>query len=419
MVRIGATASLLLLAASYAYARAPYWKRSEHLFVLLEDGVSIDTILSTPIGSNFILESTHGRLATISPKTYASEILNPGAEVKLQGGNDGKATNLKACIGECDSDKQCAEGLKCFQRDGYESIPGCAGRGKKAWDYCYSPEASFDSKLPKAVSSKLASLKPQIELAAKANVDLLSTLPGVRSVSINELDDVEVDALRGDRKLSAQVDPTWGLDVIDGSIDGSYAHSYDGSDVHIYVVDSGLRLTHEEFAGRIGEGANFRESGSLEMFDDCGHGTHVASTALGNKWGVAKGATLHPVRVLGWNGEDCLGTTADIIDAITWSADHAKQNGWRCVINLSLGGYSKHAEKAEAVHDAVEKGCVVVAAAGNDGGDACSASLRRNSYCWNQPAWGWRTSWRTGAPLDKQNRRMREHLGTWNGCRCS
>ena len=199
----------------------------------------------------------------------------------------------------------------------------------------------------------------------------------MRSVSINELDDVEVDALRGDRKLSAQDDPTWGLDVIDGSIDGSYAHSYDGSDVHIYVVDSGLRLTHEEFAGRIGEGANFRESGSLEMFDDCGHGTHVASTALGNKWGVAKGATLHPVRALGWNGVKCGASSTDIIDGITWSADHAKQNGWRCVINLSVKTLGKHEEYAEAVHDAVEKGCVVVASAGNFGGNSCSQSPAR------------------------------------------
>ena len=60
-------------------------------------------------------------------------------DVELQGGNDHTATNLQACIGECDGDGQCAAGLKCFQRDGYTAIPGCKGKGTKDWDYCYRP----------------------------------------------------------------------------------------------------------------------------------------------------------------------------------------------------------------------------------------------------------------------------------------
>ena len=62
------------------------------------------------------------------------------ATTALSGGNDGHATNLQACIGECDSDAQCAAGLKCFQRQHGETIPGCSGTGQAAdWDYCYDP----------------------------------------------------------------------------------------------------------------------------------------------------------------------------------------------------------------------------------------------------------------------------------------
>lgn len=46
---------------------------------------------------------------------------------------------LQKCEGDCDSDKDCASGLKCYQRDGGTkngSVPGCAGKPKSNWDYC-------------------------------------------------------------------------------------------------------------------------------------------------------------------------------------------------------------------------------------------------------------------------------------------
>ena len=61
------------------------------------------------------------------------------AETVLSGGNDNQATNLKACIGECDRDTQCATRLKCFQRENTEAIPGCTGSGRSEYDYCYDP----------------------------------------------------------------------------------------------------------------------------------------------------------------------------------------------------------------------------------------------------------------------------------------
>ena len=61
-------------------------------------------------------------------------------QIELQGTNNDTAKtsqNLQACIGECDSDAQCAAGLTCFQRSYGEQIPGCKGNGGgRNWDYC-------------------------------------------------------------------------------------------------------------------------------------------------------------------------------------------------------------------------------------------------------------------------------------------
>ena len=60
--------------------------------------------------------------------------------IELSGGNDNSAKNLKRCVGECDADGQCAAGLRCFQRSGFKSVPGCKGNGTSSWDYCYKPD---------------------------------------------------------------------------------------------------------------------------------------------------------------------------------------------------------------------------------------------------------------------------------------
>jgi len=76
------------------------------------------------------------------PHATAGYTLYKKKVTPLGGTNDGNAKNLQACIGECDSDDQCREGLKCFQRSGFTPVPGCSGQGKKDWDYCYDPSGS-------------------------------------------------------------------------------------------------------------------------------------------------------------------------------------------------------------------------------------------------------------------------------------
>merc|ERR1719271_1778430 len=80
---------------------------------------------------------------------------DPTGSTELSGGNDNDATGLEACIGECDNDGQCKDGLKCFQRDKGETIPGCTGPGAgKDWDYCYDPSWTPGATTPAAAPAE-------------------------------------------------------------------------------------------------------------------------------------------------------------------------------------------------------------------------------------------------------------------------
>ena len=166
---------------------------------------------------------------------------------------------------------------------------------------------------------------------------------------------------------AVQTSPPWGLDRIDqrSGRDGSYRYGTTGAGVDAYVVDTGIRSTHVEFAGRIREGASFIYDG--RGTEDCqGHGTHVAGTLGGTTYGVAKDVTLIPVRVFGCTKES---TTSVLVQGINWvRSDHTGQRP--AVMNMSLGG-PRSSFVDSAVNAAIADGIVVVAAAGNKGEDAC------------------------------------------------
>jgi subtilisin family serine protease len=176
-------------------------------------------------------------------------------------------------------------------------------------------------------------------------------------------------------------DLPWGLDRIDEHLpvyDGKDWRRRDGGKgVHVYVIDSGIRETHEAFEGRAERLAEVTEDGikaCQEGDADCGaddkygHGTHVAGIIGGKDHGVAPGATLHSIKITDGVG----------LHGINLALDWVRGKGQKpAVISISMGENMvfKKASHNKANRIAVERaykaGFPVIVAAGNLNGDAC------------------------------------------------
>ncbi|MFV2087034.1 S8 family serine peptidase [Micromonospora sp. LOL_021] len=165
--------------------------------------------------------------------------------------------------------------------------------------------------------------------------------------------------------------PSWGLDRIDQRylpLDRSYTYPNTGSTVTAYIIDTGIRFDHTDLYPRAVPGYDAFGGTSA----DCnGHGTHVAGTVGGTKFGVAKKVRLVAVRVLNCGGS---GTVAGVLAGVNWVTTNAA--GRPAVANMSLGGGAS-ATLDSAVTASIASGVSYAVAAGNSNADACNFSPAR------------------------------------------
>ena len=217
---------------------------------------------------------------------------------------------------------------------------------------------------------------------------------------------------------------SWGLDRIDQrtpvTSSRSFSFTTNGSGVNIYILDSGVAWDHPEFGSRVANGWSYRSSSSalasynsaltqwnsnpnanprpgiepcandgshaidptqfdnpaqpdatdVGRTDNDGHGTHVAGIAAGDSVGVAKNATIIPVRALDSCGN---GTRIMILEALAWIlADHDSNE--KAVVNLSVGFGEQVSTVDNAITSLMNEGVLVTAAAGNSSASACNST---------------------------------------------
>ncbi|KAF2467590.1 subtilisin-like protein [Lindgomyces ingoldianus] len=204
------------------------------------------------------------------------------------------------------------------------------------------------------------------------------------------------------RSFTIRSNTTWGLqrlsndagakeDRLGNAQTFGYTYTFDpatenqlAQGVDIYIVDTGVLITHEMFkvfkqpnaTSRVTQGFSFQKPST----DGDGHGTHVAGTAAGLYYGVGSGANIYAVKVLGDTGS---GSSSDTIAGMNWVINmHNKRKtqpgfvGSVMSMSWGLGGISSVVD--QVVVGAVEAGIHVSVAAGNDGKDACTSTPSHN-----------------------------------------
>ena len=183
-----------------------------------------------------------------------------------------------------------------------------------------------------------------------------------RTIEQKQQQQSNLDAMR------AYID-SWGIDRLDQAdlpLDGDFSPQGNGQGVNVYIIDSGIRLSHYEFEGRAQWA--YTASNITEGDDDLnGSGTLLAGTVGSRAWGVANGAIMHSVKIA-----DATGTTtlAALVEGINFVAKNHQTPA------VAVLGYSTPYSQAlnDAVQSAIDAGVVFIVPGGDTKRDACTHS---------------------------------------------
>merc|ERR1719356_1905398 len=195
--------------------------------------------------------------------------------------------------------------------------------------------------------------------------EVLISAPGVATFVEPDQQVSMIPELPGDAEAA-----TWGLNRV-----GANQRSRGGAGAVVFVLDTGVRVTHQDFSGRASPALDMTVGNPLECGSDLscapdrqGHGTHCAGTASGVTVGVAPQSTVRSVKVLSDQGS---GSWSWSYYALDWMASSQERPA---VASMSLGGSGTQQAMQEAVDAAVNQGVVVVVAGGNNNADSCTFS---------------------------------------------
>lgn len=208
-------------------------------------------------------------------------------------------------------------------------------------------------------SSALTGFAAELSPAA---LERLRAMPGVAFIEADQEGTI----------ATVQNNPPTGLDRVSERLlplDNRFTHGQTGAGIHAYVIDTGIRATHNDFGGRVTGGTSV-VSDPNALTDCQGHGTHVAGTIGGTIHGVAKLVNLHPVRAFLCTGS---APASNIIAGVDWVTANGVQPA---VVNMSVQ-YPIDPAMDLAVTNSVAAGFTYVAAAGNFNADACNTSPGR------------------------------------------
>lgn len=216
----------------------------------------------------------------------------------------------------------------------------------------------------------------------KAGGTVIKTIPSLKYVVVKvnnkkKLQETIQKYQKNKKVVSVSLSPKYTLaGMLDPKVNKQYMHSILNTEkaqklagdreIKIAIIDTGIDRNHPELKGKIIYSTNILNPMNPTVADM--HGTHVAGIIAAEKNNGIGGYGINPnVKILSFDVFDGDMYTYDY--AIASAILEAVDKGAR-VINISIQGYSPSNVLKEAIEQAINKGVVVIAAAGNLGSDS-------------------------------------------------